>query len=119
MSENIEFGKKGEEIAADFLRKKGFKILEMNWRSGRNEVDIIAMDKEYLVIVEVKTRSSTFAGEPETAVTRDKQRGLIIAANSYLRFKQRSNEVRFDIVAIVIQKESETIHHIEDAFYPY
>ena len=118
MADHNEFGKAGEEIAADFLRKKGYKILETNWRSGKNEIDIIALDKETLVIVEVKSRHSNFAGEPETAVTHDKQRALIHAANYYIAKMKLENEVRFDIVSILVVKDRETINHIEDAFYP-
>ncbi len=118
MAEHNDFGKTGEQIAADLLKSKGFKILEQNWRFGRNEVDIIARDGDFLVIVEVKSRHSTFAGEPETSVTRDKQRGLIAAANAYLRFKGLKNEVRFDIVSVLMMKDKETINHIPDAFYP-
>jgi putative endonuclease len=118
MAEHNDLGKKGEEIAAGFLAKKGYHILEKNWRQWRNEIDVIAMDGKYLVIIEVKTRQSNYFGEPETAVTRDKQRALIRAANAYVRYKNINCEVRFDILSILISKTSEHIHHIEDAFYP-
>jgi putative endonuclease len=118
MAEHNEFGKAGEEIAAEYLKKKGYKILATNWRSARNEIDIIALDKDFLVVVEVKTRHSNFAGEPETAVTRDKQKALIRAANTYIRQNGVENETRFDILSILVVKEQVTVHHIEDAFYP-
>ena len=118
MAEHNDLGKKGEELAADFLEKKGYQILERNWRQWRNEIDVIAMDGKYLVIIEVKTRQSNYFMEPETAVTRDKQRALIRAANAYVRYKNINCEVRFDILSILISKTSEQIHHIEDAFYP-
>jgi putative endonuclease len=118
MAEHNDLGRKGEEIAAGFLEKKGYQILEKNWRQWRNEIDIIAMDGKYLVIIEVKTRQSNYFGEPETAVTRDKQRALIRAANAYVRYKNINCEVRFDILSILILKSSEQVHHIEDAFYP-
>lgn len=118
MAEHNDLGKKGEEIAAGFLEKKGYQILEKNWRQWRNEIDVIAMDGKCLVIIEVKTRQSNYFGEPETAVTRDKQRALIRAANAYVRYKNINCEVRFDILSILISKTSEQIHHIEDAFYP-
>ena len=115
-----ELGKKGEEIAAEYLQKKGYKILETNWRFGKNEIDIVARDNtgRYVVVVEVKSRHSNYGGEPETAVTRDKQRALIRAANAYIRIKNLQDEIRFDIVSILISKEGEKINHIEDAFYP-
>jgi len=118
MAEHNDLGKKGEEIAAGFLEKKGYQILEKNWRQWRNEIDLIAKDGNYLVIIEVKTRQSNYFGEPETAVTRDKQRALIRAANAYVRYKNINCEVRFDILSILISKTSEQVHHIEDAFYP-
>jgi putative endonuclease len=118
MAEHNDLGKRGEEIATGYLEKKGYQILEKNWRQWKNEIDVIAMDGKYLVIVEVKTRQSNYFGEPETAVTRDKQRTLIRAANAYVRYKNINCEVRFDILSIVISKSSEHIHHIVDAFYP-
>ena len=118
MAEHNDLGKQGEELAAEFLGKKGYKILERNWRLGKNEIDIIAADGKYIVVVEVKTRQSAAFGEPETAVTLEKQRALIRAANAYVRYRNIHSEVRFDILSIILTKSSEQIHHIEDAFYP-
>jgi putative endonuclease len=118
MAEHNDLGRKGEEIASKFLAGKGYKILERNWRSGKYEIDIIAMDQKYLVVVEVKTRQSSYFGEPEIAVTREKQRSLIRGANSYVLRKKLDCEVRFDIVSIILAGNSEQIHHIPDAFYP-
>ncbi len=118
MADHNDFGRAGEEIAVNFLKKKGYRILETNWTAGKNEIDIIAMDKDILVVVEVKSRHSSFAGEPETAVTRDKQKALVRAANAFLGKKGMDNEVRFDIVSILVVNGKETINHIEDAFYP-
>jgi len=118
MSEIHETGKKGEELARGFLENLGYKVLETNWRSGKHELDIICMDKGVLVIVEVKTRRSNVFGEPETAVTKDKQKALIRAANSYIFRKQMNCETRFDIVSVLISPKGQEIHHIIDAFYP-
>jgi putative endonuclease len=118
MAEHIELGKLGEEIAVNHLRKKGYTILEQNWRSGKNEIDIIARDRKFIVVVEVKTRHSNFFAEPESNVTREKQRNLVRAAHAYIRYKRLNNEVRFDVIAILIGLEGEEINHIEDAFYP-
>ncbi len=118
MAEHNDTGKKGEEIAADYLKSKGYKILDTNWRKGPLELDIVASIGNQIVVAEVKTRHSTFAGEPETAVNRDKQRKLVRAANAYVQFRNISEEVRFDIISILISGENVTIHHIEDAFYP-
>ena len=118
MAEHNDLGKQGEELAAAYLEKKGYRILEKNWRQWRHEIDIIALSGKYLVVVEVKTRQSNFFGEPETAVTREKQKSLIRAANAYIRYRNLQDEVRFDIVSVIISNTGEKIHHIEDAFYP-
>lgn len=118
MAEHNDLGKKGEEIATGYLVGKGYRILEKNWRHWKNEIDIIAMDGKHLVVIEVKTRRSNFFGEPETAVTREKQRALIRAANAYIRQKNINCEVRFDVLSVIMSKTSENIHHIVDAFYP-
>src|ERR1039457_5754929 len=118
MAEHNETGKKGEEIAVKFLKNKGYKILETNWRLGRNEIDIIAMDGKIIVVAEVKTRQSNSFGEPEIAVTREKQKALVRAANAYVRLKHLDLEVRFDIISIILEKDCEKINHIADAFYP-
>ena len=118
MAEHNELGKQGEEIAATYLRNLGYLILETNWRAGRNEIDLIAKDKEFLVIVEVKSRSSDNMMEPEEAVTRDKQQSLIRAANVYIFRKNINLETRFDIISIIHNKNETRVHHLKDAFYP-
>lgn len=119
MAEHNEKGKEGEEEAIRFLRQKGYLILETNWRVRKLEADIIAMDKERLVFVEVKTRSDTWMGEPEMAVTKGKQRNLIKLANEYIIVKDFKGESRFDIVTVLDQPNGKfLINHIEDAFYP-
>ena len=117
MAEHNETGKRGEELAAGFLQKKGLKIRETNWRLFRYEVDLIAEEKGVLVIVEVKTRTSATVAAPETAVTKEKQRHLIAAANAYIRLKGLNLEVRFDIISIVIAGENHQLTYIPDAFY--
>ncbi|MCX6234978.1 MAG: YraN family protein [Bacteroidetes bacterium] len=118
MSEIHELGKQGEQFAISHLLKQGYRILEQNWRIGRNEIDIIARDGNFLVIVEVKTRSSSYSGEPEMFVTRQKQKTLIRAANAYIKWHKIDLETRFDIVAIIISSAGIEINHIKDAFYP-
>ncbi len=117
MSESYNLGQKGEIIAKDYLLKLGYKILETNWRFGKEEIDIIALDDDQLVIVEVKTRSSDFFGGPEEFVSRAKQKHLIKAANAYMDNNALENEVRLDIIAITYKAELK-IEHIKEAFYP-
>lgn len=111
-----ELGKKGEEVAALYLTEKGYKILETNWRFGRNELDLIAKDGDKLVVAEVKTRHSTVFGEPELAVTREKQRIIIRSANAYVRWKRWKGETRFDILSVLLTGDRVSINHIPDAF---
>lgn len=118
MAEHTDLGKKGEEIAAIYLSGKGYKIIERNWRTGKDEIDIIASKDNFLIIVEVKTRSSNLFGEPEESVDDKKQRFLIRAADEYVNQKEVDNEIRFDIISVIIEDNKHTIRHIEDAFYP-
>lgn len=118
MAEHNDFGKLGEEIAVNYLIGKGYEILERNWRNIHKEIDIIAKDGKFLVIVEVKTRQTDEYGDPDTAVTRKKQRLLISAANAYLSKNNMDIETRFDIVSIVFKGGEPVIEHIEDAFLP-
>ena len=119
MAISHQTGRQGERIAAAHLEKQGFRILEKNWQSSHQEVDIIARKDNLLLIVEVKTRSSVYFGEPEVSVTRTKQRMLIKAANHYILKNNLDVEVRFDIISIIIKNDQHSLNHIEDAFYPY
>lgn len=118
MAQHYELGIRGEAIAKGFLLSKGYVILETNWRFNKLEVDIIADNGETLVFVEVKTRSSNNFGKPEEAVDFDKKMNLINAAEAYLNFLHAEMEVRFDILAIILNEDTTEINHIEDAFYP-
>ncbi len=118
MAEHNETGFKGEELAEKYLRNAGYEILEKNWHFGRNEIDIIAKEGDFLVIVEVKTRRTNNFGEPEEFVNRAKQRSLIAAANGYIMKKDLDLEVRFDIVSVLYNGSSYTVKQIKDAFYP-
>ena len=119
MAAHNELGALGEQIALEYLLELGYKILETNWVCGHKEVDIIAKDGDTIVFVEVKTRKTPYLVEPEATVDIFKQRLLIFAANSYVTRFQYDNDVRFDIIAIVIDNNNEKrIEHFIDAFYP-
>ena len=118
MSKHYDLGKKGEDLAARYLAGKGYQIIERNWRFGKDEIDIIAEYDNFLVIIEVKTRSTSYYGNPEEAVDEQKQRFIIRTANEYVMQKEINLEVRFDILSIVIESNKQTINHIEEAFYP-
>jgi len=118
MSDAIELGKKGEEIALLHLKSNSYNILETNWRFRHLELDIIAMKDNILVVVEVKTRSSDYFEQPPDTVNRRKQKLIIEATNSYIDTHDISQEVRFDIITIYFSARSYKLDHIEDAFYP-
>ncbi|MCW3078015.1 MAG: hypothetical protein JWO32_2624 [Bacteroidetes bacterium] len=111
-------GSMAEEKASDFLRAKNYSILERNWRFKKYEIDIIAKTGEVIVFVEVKARAHNAFGEPEMAVTRQKQQFLISAADEYIRSNDITLESRFDIISILVINTNITIKHLEDAFYP-
>ena len=118
MNENQKTGAEGESKAVSHLRSIGYEILETNWRFGQEEIDIIARDKEFLVVVEVKTRSTNYFGEPETFVNKQKQRHLIKAAGAYIEKNNLNLEVRFDIVSVLKNGDAYKVHLIQNAFYP-
>lgn len=118
MSKHNEIGTNGELIAVNFLRNKGFIILETNWRSGKKEIDIIAETTDSIVFIEVKTRSNFLFGFPEEAVTDSKKKLLKLAAEDYYEQKKPQKTPRFDIVSVLQQgKQTQEIVHLEDAFY--
>ncbi|MEA3496606.1 MAG: YraN family protein [Bacteroidota bacterium] len=118
MSDNKSVGAKGEQFAAEYLKDKGYEILEMNWVAERCEVDIIAKYNSVIIFVEVKTRTNDFYGNPEEAVNEAKQENLMKVADAYLIENDLDNEIRFDIISIIWNKNRKDIYHIEDAIVP-
>ena len=111
-------GDLGEKIAAKYLKKHGYKILERNFVAWDAEIDIVAKHKDLLAFVEVKTRSVTdLLPSPASAVTPEKQRKIIKAAKSYAAFCTREYILRLDVIEIIIDgKHAKEINHIENAF---
>ena len=112
----------GEEEAAKMLEKKGFKVLEHNWRMGHLEVDLIADNKKEIVFAEVKARTSVFGNKkPEEYVDEDNKRRMIAAANAYIKHYKIEKTPRFDIIGILVNAETKEITyrgHWENAFMP-
>ncbi len=107
----------GELLAAKYLKKHGYKILETNYRCTLGEIDIIAKHKRVLAFVEVKTRGSDSFGHPKTAVTRQKQRKISMVALEYLkRTRQSGVKARFDVVAVHALGDNPRIEIIQNAF---
>ena len=111
-------GRSGESLAFTYLVNQGFKILERNWRSGRDEIDLIAETDDYIIFVEVKTRKSDTFGSPQEFVTKKKQRFMIRAANKFLIDRNIEKEARFDIIAVNNDHPNDPLEHIPNAFYP-
>jgi putative endonuclease len=117
MAAHNELGAWGEEIAANYLQRQGYQILERDWKSGHRDLDLIAMDNDTLVFVEVKTRRDRIFTDPEMAVDYQKIRNLQQAANHYVKYKQIDNDIRFDLITVVgMIGETPDIEHIKDAF---
>ena len=116
-TEKKDLGKKGEEKALRFLKKKGYRIIKQNYICNLGEMDIIAKEKDTLVFVEVKTRTSVAFGPPQLAVTPFKQRQLSKVALHFLKEKKLEDvKARFDVVAILLPPEKEEIELIRNAF---
>ena len=124
MAEHNDLGKWGEQYVEAFLRRKGYIILERDWRHGRSlcDIDLICKtaDQTTIVFVEVKTRSADDITLPEDAVTLNKMRSLGHSADNYVKMNNITEDLRFDIVALVGNSNDEEpqINHIEDAFNP-
>src|SRR5574342_580574 len=114
--EKKDLGKKGEEKALRFLKKKGYRIIEQNYVCKMGEMDIIAKEKDTLVFIEVKTRTSSLFGPPQLAVNFSKQRQLSKVALNYLKEKRLGDvKARFDVVAILLDQKEE-VELIQNAF---
>lgn len=118
MARHNQLGKTGEERAAEYLISKGYIIRDINWRSGKMELDLVAYRDTTLVVVEVKTRSNLDFLRPEEAVTLRKIKNIVRATDAYIRLFNIPFEVRFDIITLVGKEEPFEIEHIEDAFPP-
>ena len=119
MAQHNELGKKGEQLAVDFLQEHGYTIVERNYRFHKAEVDIIAKKDDILAIIEVKTRSSIDFGDPQDFVKPKQIKNLVKAVDEYVTENDLDLEVRFDIIAIVKQGKRFNIEHLEDAFFHF
>ena len=115
--ERLKYGKESESVAAKFLKKKGYKILEQNYRNKLGEIDIIAKDKDTIVFVEVKARKSRYYGHAKWAVTPKKQKKVSMVALFYLKATcQNQKKARFDVVTIHTEASHPEIEVIKNAF---
>ena len=117
---NEKCGSEGEDLAVDYLKKKGYIILDRNYKFGRQgEIDIIAQNDNCLIFVEVKTRTNHAFGKPTDQISYRKINNLYHAANGYLYKKKINNiDCRFDAVFIDLSdKKAPIIEHVENAYY--
>lgn len=115
----MNLGEFGEREAEKLLKKKGYKILARNYKITSGEIDIVASKKGVCAFVEVKVRSSLYAGRPSLSVTTIKQKRIISAAKNYIFKNKISDQPRFDVIEILVDLEAEKIReivHIENAF---
>ena len=116
MKNNIGTGQSGELIAKEYLIDKGYNILESNYRNKIGEIDIIAMDRDILVFVEVKTRRDYSYGYAFEAVNLKKQRKIINTSMVYIKYKRLINvQLRYDIIEVYLTKTLK-INHLDNAF---
>ncbi len=115
--ETKKLGNKGEDIASAYLEKKGYRIIERNYKTNTGEIDIIARDKETVVFIEVKTRADYSFGYPYEAVHYRKRQKLKSLALMYMKKIGKEVPVRFDVLSIIQScKGRFEIEHIKDAF---
>ncbi|MGI9531845.1 YraN family protein [Lutimonas sp.] len=119
MAAHNELGKTGELLAANYLKQQGYIIRETNYRFQKAEVDIIASKGNILAAVEVKTRASSYYGQPHEFISREKIRLLTKAINHYIIEQDLDHEVRFDVIGIVKTHHDISITHLQDAFYHF
>lgn len=121
MNENKLVGRWGERMAADYLRAKGYNVLQMGYTTRGGEIDIVAEDHGVIAFVEVKLRSDVSFARAADAVTLRKQRRIISAARYWITENDADVETRFDVIEIYAPEGAETespvIEHTEGAFW--
>ncbi len=125
MAEHNVLGELGEKRAREYLEKKGYSIRHVNWhnitpfgKTGKLELDIVAEKDGWLIIVEVKTRSTETFEHPEEAITLRKIKNIVNAAHEYILQFDWDGNTRFDVISVIPADSSFHIEHIEDAFLP-
>jgi putative endonuclease len=115
---NIGKGKAGERLASNYLKKRGYRVLEENYKVSFGEIDIIAEKSNYICFIEVKCRKSNRYGIPEEALTTYKRNKIIKVAQFYIKKKNIKNKYfRFDVISILLDNNSlKEIKHITNAF---
>lgn len=109
-----EIGKLGENLATKYLEQQGYKVIERNFECKQGEIDIVAIDKNEIVFIEVKTRTNLKYGKPIDAVDKNKQKHLTKAVRYYLYSRHLENEfVRIDVIEVYLYNNKYRINHIK------
>lgn len=112
-------GRIGEDIAANYLVKKGYGIIIRNFHTRYGEIDIIARDNQYIIFAEVKTRNQFAVANPSEWVDKRKQKKIMMTASIYMQNNSQELQPRFDVIEIILEKGTKSllnINHIENAF---
>ena len=115
---NNETGRRGEDLALEWLQRRGFRLLDRNWRSAHKELDLVMESSGRVHFVEVKTLTPPLLVEPFEKVDARKQSRLISAARSYISRNQVRKEVQFDVVSVVLDGDDPRVEYIPEAFFP-
>ena len=119
MAKHNILGEKGECLAQDYLINKGYQVLATNWRFKKLELDIIAYKSGVICFVEVKTRRNHIFGEPEQALTLQKQKNILLAAQEFIESQHVDADVRFDLITVIHSESEQRLVHYEDVFQPF
>lgn len=121
-----EIGRRGEDVAAEWLEERGYRILDRNYRFQREEIDLVcfqpnpANDGGEIVVVEVKARSGDRFGAPEAAVDPAKQKAILRVTEAYLHERRlMPTPLRFDVIAVRFDRGTPSVEHFENAFGPF
>ena len=115
MNSTQTLGRLGEDMAVRYLEQQGYEVLARNWRHGHREIDIICRLGPDLIFVEVKTRRTRRFGMPEESISASKKKAVMTAAVVFMA-THRHRDIRFDVIAILMDKAEPDILHIRDAF---
>lgn len=116
MAQHNELGNEGELRAQAYLREQAYIIKHTNWTCGKLELDIVAEKDGWLVVVEVKTRSTDTFEHPQEAITPRKIKNIVLATQEYILQYNWQGETRFDVISVIPKGQSFVIEHIKDAF---
>ena len=120
MAEHNDFGKLAEDMAAEFLVRKNYRILARNFRYQKAEIDIVAEFNGIIVVTEVKARSYNTLIEPQEAVTKKKIKSIVMCSDFFMNERKIDKEVRFDIITVLPDEQGILqLNHIEDAFQSF